>query len=753
MSGGGSRGRAGRAGWGVGMGLVVLGAWAQLAVLRAQDAGEVAAAAAEAGGAAAAPVARFDRERVPAEGRQVALLEVPAFGRWAVAVSSRVGVALQVVDRMAGAGEVAGVAGERDGRVDLFLDRGEVRVVAFGPSLGRGDATLSARPFRELSEPEIPKLLELAPVSSELGDFEQRSYYLEVSRRQRVVLEAAGRHLADLRLWQSGGWLVDAAPVVETIEPEPGRPLRLLRLSADLSPGRYRLTAYGGPEVAWSRGGAERPLHLRWGIPRRQTAGREAMTIGPFGFERFLVPGGASYFRLELPEPRAAVLEVATYDSEQPFAAGGWWQIDEETVPPVADVSWGPQDDPVVLTVRGEAGQPFVLQHFAAARQLPISGSGRYWISTVHAGPAEDSIDATGVLLAWPRGGEPGRASVVASQTVELAPGRRWARRFNLLTEATLFLRVLEAGAYEVRASGAAAELRIEPLLVATPPGYEPPRLRPPPAAFDLDPGFYRLTAVPNEPGIVELAIAAAGAPEAASAEPLGAVRLGVVELAGDTEYLLLVNEQPGVEVGPLVRELPLDLEKALPISIRPGEEIAPRAPRMAALSSWRSTPPPSGVSAWRSRTAPTACASARAAIGPSRRRSASSRSGGRTAPCGRPWPRASSTRRERCRASGPRPRSRSTSSGAPRRRSCSRPATARSTSPRLPACSPPRRVCAPASSRAWRKRPRTAPAATPRCAPTCAPANTSSPSARGARAPGASASGCGGPRSATADG
>ncbi len=574
MSGGGSRGWVGRAGWGVGMAFVVLGAWAQLAVLRAQDAGEVAAASVEGGEPAAVRVARFDRSLIPAEGRQVAALEIPAFGRWAVEVSSRVGVALQVVDRMAGAGEVAGVAGERDGRIDLFLDRGEVRVVAFGPSLGRGDATLSARPFRELSEPEIPKLLELAPVSSELGDFEQRSYYLGVSRRQRVVLEAAGRHLADLRLWQSGGWLVDAAPLVETIEPLPGRPLQLLRLTADLAPGLYRLTAYGGPEVAWSRGGAERPLHLRWGIPRRQVAGREAMTIGPFGFDRFLIPGAASFFRLELPEPRGAALELATFDPEQPFAEGGWWLIDQETVPPVAEVSWGPREGPVVVTVRGEAGQPYVLQHFAAARRLPISGSGRYWISTVHAGDAADSIDATGVLLAWPRGDQR-QTRVAAAQAIELGRERGWARRFNLLAEATLFLRVLESGRYELRASGAAAEFRIDPLLVASPEGFQPSRLRPAPAAFDLDPGLYVLTAIPTEPGVLDLALSAAGAPgEGSLAEPRGAVQLGAVELAGDTEYLLLVNEQPEVAVGPLVRELPLDLETALPISIRPGEEI-----------------------------------------------------------------------------------------------------------------------------------------------------------------------------------
>ena len=150
---------------------------------------------------------------------------MPEFGRYSIAVESRVGVALQVVDRMAGAGEVAGEAGVRDGRLDLFLDRGEVRVLAFGPTLGRGEARLSARPFRELSAPEVPRLVEERLVSSELGDLEQRSWWLEVPKRRRVVLEAAGRHLADLRLWQNGAWLVDAEPVADTLVPVEGRPL------------------------------------------------------------------------------------------------------------------------------------------------------------------------------------------------------------------------------------------------------------------------------------------------------------------------------------------------------------------------------------------------------------------------------------------------------------------------------------------------------------------------------------------------
>ena len=74
----------------------------------------------------------LDRALVPARGRQTATLQIPAFGRYAIRVESKQGTAVQLVDRMAGPGTVAGRPGESDGRLDLFLDRGEYRLITDG---------------------------------------------------------------------------------------------------------------------------------------------------------------------------------------------------------------------------------------------------------------------------------------------------------------------------------------------------------------------------------------------------------------------------------------------------------------------------------------------------------------------------------------------------------------------------------------------------------------------------------------------
>jgi hypothetical protein len=170
--------------------------------------------------AADVPVARLDRTTIPASGKQSALLTVDAFGRYAVTATSAQGVAVQAVDRMAGAGPVMGEPGKQDGRLDLFLDRGEQKIVTYGSARGSGQVTLKAHAFRELQE-RPPLLVEHRLETASLGDFEQRSYWIEIKEKRIVALEAAGRHLADLRLWRDGTWLVDVAPQIVQSQARP----------------------------------------------------------------------------------------------------------------------------------------------------------------------------------------------------------------------------------------------------------------------------------------------------------------------------------------------------------------------------------------------------------------------------------------------------------------------------------------------------------------------------------------------------
>src|SRR5439155_174615 len=283
------------------------------------------------------------------------------------------------------------------------LDRGEYQVVTFAPEKGSGDAQLKVRGFTERNAPGRPLLVERKPVGTALDDYEQRSWWLEVKERRRVILEAAGRNLAELRLWTNGSWLVDAEPAREVVAAQPGRPMLVCRLAADLNPGLYLLTAYGGVSQPQAEESAEHPLHFGLGTPS---------------------------------------------------ACGGrYWALRHE---------------------------------------------GKYWVSSVHSGDPTDSVDATAIVTrwGWPNAKEaherPFRAQVIA-----LAPRQPWVRRANLLETTNAFLRVDRTGKYEVLARGVEARFRIEPFFTSLPPNYTPPDMRGSGSVWDLDAGYYVLTAEP----------------------------------------------------------------------------------------------------------------------------------------------------------------------------------------------------------------------------------------------------------------
>ena len=515
----------------------------------------------------------------PAAGRHSALLTVPRFGRYAVSVKTEEGAALHLVDRMAGPGASEGVAGEQDGRLDMLLERGEYRVVVDGHERAKGNAALTVRPFRELHEHPL-LLVELKPIEAALADFEQRSYWIQVDEPRTVLVEAAGRSLADLRFWRDGTWLVAAEPEHERVQPRLGKPLNTCRLSAMLEPGLYLLTAYGGPALPWAEDDGAQPLYVRSGIPRLGEAGRRRFDVSPFGLDRYLMPGPVTFLRVELPEARPLVVRAGAFDAQSPFAPrDGSGTIEKTSQPPVAELRLSPHSRvDQVVTVTRDAGQPYVLQQFVEIRPVTRLPGGELWAGTIHGGAPEDSVDATGVLL---RARED-RREIVHADAVELDASGAWTRRTNLLGRLSVMFRVPEAGTYEVRLGGVNAQARLEPLILVPAKDYQPPAFRPSGATWDLVPGYARLTVEPIEKGVVEMSVrlttllgtvrSAVGLEAAVAGRPVrAALRFPRVE--GGTE--LHLGEQPGVRVGLIARQLPLDLTDPLFVAQQPGEAVS----------------------------------------------------------------------------------------------------------------------------------------------------------------------------------
>lgn len=513
---------------------------------------------------------------VPAAGRQAQVFEVPSVGRYAVRVESDVGVALSLIDRMAGPLGNAGAAGSEDGRVDLILDRGSYKAVTTGPDDAEGNARLRVDAFRELSPTPPPRLVELKPVDSELDDLTQRSWWIDVPTRREIFIEAAGRHLADLRLWQDGSWLVAAAPAAETIEPVNGQPLQLRRLTATLEPGLYLLTAYGGPAAPWAQQSDAKPFHLRFGIPQIAVAARLVQQASAFGFDRFLVPEAANLGRLTIDQPAPASLGTQVWNPGAAVGpAGTRAEIAKNSRDPYAELGWStPKDRLSLLTVTREPGKPYRLEVIPSASFYRFSGTGDYWLEALDIGASDDTADLTSVLIEGSSNGE----RVIADTALTLAPGRSWQRRFNLLDRVTLYVKLPSPGEWQVKVEGdgVEAESRFE-IAGARPANYRVPALERDGFAWRLESGLYLLTLQPRpeKKGIATVTLAPAGANAAPPPGPRQeAFALRTQRLVSNTDYRLYSNIVPGVRRGLVLRKLPIDLARDLPVTLRPRERV-----------------------------------------------------------------------------------------------------------------------------------------------------------------------------------
>ncbi len=546
-------------------------------------------------------VAVLSPATVPARGDQAALLTLKAFGRYSVTVNSSQGVALQPVDRMSGAGQTAGEAGKQDGRLDLFLDRGEYKILTHASERGKGQAKLSVHPFREQnSRPSM--LIEQRLERSTLDDFEQRSYWLEISEKKTIAIEAAGRHLADLRLWRDGTWLVNVQPQFVVSQARPDRPLRIARFTAELEPGLYLVTAYGGLGQPWTEESADKPFFLRLGIPLLGPAMRQQFTMGELGEERFVVPEGPNFFRLELPEASAATIQVGRYNKQDPLqATGSSVSIDKRSLPPVAELHNVSGSGAKLVTITMAAGKSYTLQYFDESPVRTFDRGGNYWISSIHAGYAEDSIGATAILTQRLRNGPYGALGpeqYADARVLELSK-TTWHRRFNLLDALTLFVRLPENSKIRVVGQGVKARYRFEPFLTSRPADYQSPPWQESGHEFELDRGLYVLTVEPVTKGILDLQLLPPGSavqdvvsflaklsqsddgarPGTVSPgetlTPVAPVaRFGEMKLNNGTNYTMYLNRQPGVASGLVMRPIPVDLQYPLPVTQRAGETI-----------------------------------------------------------------------------------------------------------------------------------------------------------------------------------
>lgn len=487
---------------------------------------------------------------VPAGADSGALVRIPAPGRYMIRAESKTGVALQLVDMIAGPGDTAGAAGQRDGRLDLLLDAGVYKARTFGAKGATGEAKIVAQAWRELSRSPLPA----ASVQGELRDLEQVSYWLDVGEDGRVALEALGRNLVDLRLWRDGEALVDIASEIAAVEPRKARTMTRARIVGAVEPGRYLLTAYGGAPHVWTEGGEAAPFMLRRLDPPSLAAGLFEGALGAFGSAHFVASADVDYVRLDLPEP-APVRLILRRKGQAPVEAALAANSRDPFVVAVPRGSSGP----VEVEVAGAEGQAFRLRALHRAPSARLSGEGPSLVFVDVAGEGGDEIPATAVLARVERG----RATALASDAPKVAPGGAWRRRFNLRGPSSLIFEATGAGPVAIAIKGRVARATIEPAFGGAPLASRAEAK----TTYDLQPGFYTLRLAPpeNGAGVIDLTLGSPRlAPELAPAPaPRTAIHLGRVAMERGVAYEARVNEAPNLAVGVRAVTTPVDLGKA----------------------------------------------------------------------------------------------------------------------------------------------------------------------------------------------
>ncbi|MBT3222816.1 MAG: hypothetical protein HN348_27380, partial [Proteobacteria bacterium] len=525
---------------------------------------------------AAPPV--LTAEEVP-PGTQEAVVIIDDFGRFAITATSDQGTSIQVVDRMTGPGTIHGLAGSENGRTDMFLERGDYKLVARSDERGEGTTRLAVSPFVEQHSTAV-RLQELKPVRSTLDDLQQRSWWVEVESNQWVNVEAVARHLGDLRFWLDGSWLVDVSPSCDTVEPHEGQPQRRCQLNAKLQPGLYLLSAYGGESLPWSIAGDDKPFYLQWGIKKHGNNLRRTYVMGDVGFERFLLPAETNYVRIELPASAPAVLSQSTYSMENPYGSSRNAVIDKTNRLPVAVLSLSTTSAKVV-TVAATPGQPYILQHFTKMGSTTRIPSGNWILGTLHATDPADSIDPTGIIYKV----HEKRTEIIDKRALPLTSGSVYQRQFNLLETTKVLLDVHGSGSWWVaKVEGTRANLRIEPFFHQRPPGYSTPSLTEGKASEKLDRGLYVLTMIPIDPGIATLTVRSDNWKDRASSAlggehkpiemPPGLSFAPTMVGQSDSVYLYM-ESQPRIPSGLIRRSLPIDLEQPMSFIVRPDEDVS----------------------------------------------------------------------------------------------------------------------------------------------------------------------------------
>ncbi len=513
-----------------------------------------------------APEGRLERSRFPTARQTDVLLEVTKPGRFSIRAESASGTALQLVDMLTGPGPLVGVEGVRDGRVDVLLDVGTYKLRVFGAEAAQGDVRLALSPFREAAA-SVPAPVETV-LTAELEDLQQRSFWLEIDRPRRVRIEAAGRSLADLRVWRDGYDLISGEPATRQVEPVRGHELLSVLHTPVLQPGKYLITAYGGPAQPWADGSREQPFHLRVDASAAFADAWVNGTIGPFGSEVYEVPRALRQVQLTLPASMPVTMRETVDGRSAAEGALTTASRDPQITLPMRQMPTAQNNASHFVEISGMQGQQFQLRGFVGTQSRRLATAGSHVVTAEARGFGGDEVPPTFLLFREELHNGKREQILAASSAPQVGGGQAWRARFNMRGPTSILFEVKGGGPISIRTENPNLAGSIRNLMGGTG------------SPTDLTDGWYelRLNPTAEQVGVVDLTIGAPGViPDEPSprlpADPT--LYFGVQTITQEQALILYSNTAVSAAGSLLTRTAEAKLEgNPLTITQQPGQDL-----------------------------------------------------------------------------------------------------------------------------------------------------------------------------------
>lgn len=520
------------------------------------------------------------RATVPAKGSHTLIMPVTRWGRYALQTTGNDPVALSIADKRNGVFRRDGDAGQRNARIDLFLDLGEYKLQVQGIKTAVDSATVTATPFSYPLDFTPQYLVPLRENKLTLKDLQQATYWFETFSDTTIYIEAVGRNLEDMRLWRDGEWMVETENRSFTSRPKPETPLKGIVMVARVPKGNYMVGVYGGKGISWATESTDNPLYLQGGIETLPVNVALNQVIPPKGYIQMLLGSGVNTLVVEGADKKRLSVDVNRLTDK--YAANEWVASDSIHSKSASNrlaLNVGSSNNALRLVkVTGTPGQCFVFQTIGASNpSIDARVANSFWVSSLHTGDYKDQIGASGVVVDMNSGN-----AIVAVSADTITLDRDLARRFNLLEEINMFVWVDADGKYSVTTGGSDFSWRIYRYFYSPPENFSYPNFQDKSGTVELSRGLYRMELQPIKKGIASVIISKAslmGGLISAGKNLLGssdekrqwnmprpAVQFSRISIAGTGAYRAVVNSQSPELSAISVRPLPIDPDVPLTI-------------------------------------------------------------------------------------------------------------------------------------------------------------------------------------------